>query len=95
MAASSEELASQAEQLQSAIEFFKVSDEPGKTSNLAHKARAHAQVAHSAVHVGKPAAKPSHAPAQKIPDRNSHAGVMIELDHPSVPPVSDQEFERF
>ena len=82
MAASSEELASQAEQLQSAIEFFKVSDEPVRTA----KKKARTQLAHSTV---------SHAPLAKnrIPGSKS-SGVMIELDHPDVPPVADDEFER-
>jgi len=82
MAASSEELASQAEQLQSAIEFFKVSDEPIRTA----KKKARPVVAHAAT---------SRTPAQKnrIPGAKA-SGVMIELDHPDIPAVADDEFER-
>ena len=82
MAASSEELASQAEQLQSAIEFFKVSDEPIRTA----KKKARPAPAHLAA---------SRAPAtrNRIPGSKS-SGVMIELDHPDVPAVADDEFER-
>jgi len=89
MAASSEELASQAEQLQSAIEFFKVTDDPAKASSFKrNKAlKAHTAVAHSGL-------KLSHNFKPKSQDRNSASGVMIELDHPDVPPVADDEFER-
>jgi methyl-accepting chemotaxis protein len=88
MAASSEELASQAEQLQSAIEFFKVTDDPANASSFKrNKAlKAHAAVAHSNL-------KLSHNFTPKSHDRNSGSGVMIELDHPGIPPVDD-EFER-
>jgi methyl-accepting chemotaxis protein len=88
MAASSEELASQAEQLQSAIEFFKVDDGAAKTSNVkrARASKIHAAAAH--------ASKALHSFSSKPKERNGDAGVMIELDHPDVPPVSDQEFER-
>ena len=109
MASSSEELASQAEQLQSTIEFFKVSDDPGRTASLAaHRAKAHVQVAHSNVHVGKPA--PAHngkfAPAQAskaAPAENGHQtkskakatpGVMIDLDA-NGHDDSDGNFERY
>jgi methyl-accepting chemotaxis protein len=91
MAASAEELASQSEQLQSAIEFFKVVDDTSRNTKVARKAKATTQVAHAAVHVGKPAAKTS----TKTLGKDNHSGVMIELDHPSVPPVADQEFERY
>ena len=94
MAASSEELASQAEQLQSAIEFFKVSDDGSKASSFKRNkaGKTHTAVAHAsnAMHH---LSKPSRSFSSKIPDNNGHAGVMIELDHPDVPPV-DQEFER-
>ncbi|MBK9991642.1 MAG: HAMP domain-containing protein [Verrucomicrobia bacterium] len=82
MAASSEELASQAEQLQSAIEFFKVSDDPARTAKK--KAR------------NAPAHLTTRAPTAKnrIPGAHKSSGVMIELDHPDVPAVADDEFER-
>ncbi len=80
MAASSEELASQAEQLQSAIEFFKVSDEPIRTAKKKVKA------------VSVSASRTT-ASKNRIPGAKS-SGVMIELDHPDVPAVSDDEFER-
>jgi methyl-accepting chemotaxis protein len=83
MAASSEELASQAEQLQSAIEFFKVSDEPIRSAKKkSRSAPVHTTVAHTSF--SKPRSQSNGKPS----------GVMIELDHPDVPPVSDQEFER-
>jgi methyl-accepting chemotaxis protein len=82
MAASSEELASQAEQLQSAIEFFKVSDEPVRTAKKKGKPI-----------VNHPMSTRSPASKNRIPGGKS-SGVMIELDHPDVPAVSDDEFER-
>jgi methyl-accepting chemotaxis protein len=84
MAASSEELASQAEQLQSAIEFFKVADDPAKASGYK---RTKANRSHSAT-------KSIHSYVSRPQESNSNSGVMIELDHPDVPPVADDEFER-
>jgi len=82
MAASSEELASQAEQLQSAIEFFKVSDDPIKTAIRKNRgSSAHSRLAQTL----RPRSQPN---------GSKSSGVMIELDRPDVPAVSDQEFER-
>jgi len=89
MAASSEELASQAEQLQAAIDFFKVSDDGAKASGAK---RNKALKAHTAVaHLGL---KGNRNFMPKTHERNGNSGVMIELDHPDVPPVDDQQFER-
>jgi hypothetical protein len=89
MAASSEELASQAEQLQAAIDFFKVSDDGAKAAGMKRNKslKAHTAVAHIGL-------KGNHNFAPKLHERNGGSGVMIELDHPDVPPVDDQQFER-
>jgi methyl-accepting chemotaxis protein len=98
MASSSEELASQAEQLQSAIEFFKVNDD-GRAAAARRKATV--QVAHSTVHVGKPA--PAHIAKAALADLNRPApkakfaakpasGVSIDLGGGE---ASDSNFERY
>ena len=98
MASSSEELASQAEQLQSAIEFFKVNDD-GRAAAARRKATV--QVAHSTVHVGKPA--PAHIAKAALADLNRPApkakfaakpaaGVSIDLGGGE---ASDTNFERY
>ncbi|MBK8478379.1 MAG: methyl-accepting chemotaxis protein, partial [Opitutaceae bacterium] len=98
MASSSEELASQAEQLQSAIEFFKVNDD-GRAA--AARRKSSVQVAHSTVHVGKPA--PAHVAKAALADLNRPApkaktaakpssGVSIDLGGG---PADDNNFERY
>jgi methyl-accepting chemotaxis protein len=110
MASSSEELASQAEQLQSTIEFFKVTDDGRSTSLAARKAKAQVQVAHSTVHVAKPAPASAKAPAgtparngKSAPADNGHQpkskgraapGVMIDLDA-NGHDEADGNFERY
>jgi methyl-accepting chemotaxis protein len=90
MAASSEELASQAEQLQAAIDFFKVADDGAKVSGTKrNKAlKANASLSHLGSRPGR------NFTPKSSNERNSNSGVMIELDHPDVPPVDDQQFER-
>jgi methyl-accepting chemotaxis protein len=102
MASSSEELASQAEQLQSAIEFFKVNDD-GRAAAARRvagarsaSAPAHVQVAHSTVHLGKPA--PAHVAKAALADLNRPAakgkpssGVSIDLGAGT----DDTNFERY
>ena len=108
MASSSEELASQAEQLQSAIEFFKVNDD-GRAAAARRMAGARSasapaqvQVAHSNVHLGKPA--PAHVAKAALADINRPAapkgkpsakpasGVSIDLDGGE---ASDSSFELY
>ena len=100
MASSSEELASQAEQLQSAIEFFKVNDD-GRAAAARRAAKTHVAVAHSNVHVGKPA--PAHVTKAALADINRPsgkakaaakpaAGVSIDLGEGA---ADDSNFERY
>jgi methyl-accepting chemotaxis protein len=85
MASSSEELASQAEQLQSTIEFFKVNSDASHGIGAARKVKTTTAVAHSAVHVNKPAsAKAASADFSRQTKVKvapvAAPGVMIDLD---------------
>jgi len=106
MASASEELASQAEQLQAAIEFFKVNDGSSHSGAIS-KAKAPVHVAHSNVHVGRPA--PAHVAKAALADINSSRsraktpakaapggtpGVMIDLESKG-DDATDSHFERF
>ncbi|EME69551.1 sensory transducer protein [Paramagnetospirillum caucaseum] len=87
MSSTSVELASQAEQLQNTIDYFRTTQSTAKPAAAKPVAR-HAQIAHMPAGKAKPAARPA-AKTEPAAKKGAGSGTIIEMD------AEDAEFQRY